>query len=111
MREIRMSGSMRGCRKRAVPLRACALLYQAVYGDLFHPTYREATRKLAQILFEPANHDVLQVALVDFHAPGRTFAGREFRAVLKNCWSVRCAAWLRGTGGARNEAPDPEWPA
>ena len=28
MREIRMSGSMRGCRKRAVPLRACALLYR-----------------------------------------------------------------------------------
>ena len=30
MREIRMSGSMRGCRKRAVPRRACALLYRVI---------------------------------------------------------------------------------
>jgi hypothetical protein len=30
MREIRKSGSMRGCRKRAVTYRACVLLYRAL---------------------------------------------------------------------------------
>jgi hypothetical protein len=30
MREIRQSGSMRGCRKRAATYRACVLLYRAL---------------------------------------------------------------------------------
>ena len=33
MREIRKSGSMRGCRKRAFAWRACVLLYRASMFD------------------------------------------------------------------------------
>ena len=38
MREIRKSGSMRGCRKRAFARRACVLLYGASMSkDVFVP--------------------------------------------------------------------------
>jgi hypothetical protein len=40
MRENRMSGSMRGCRKRATSRRACALLYQSPHTNSARFSYR-----------------------------------------------------------------------
>src|ERR671917_549491 len=40
MREIRKSGSMRGCRKRAFARRACVLLYAASLQRLLEPAHR-----------------------------------------------------------------------
>jgi hypothetical protein len=44
MREIRKSGSMRGCRKRAATYRACVLLYSALaVKEAFFLTIREGS--------------------------------------------------------------------
>ena len=78
---------------------------QAVDVDLHDAALGEAALNLAEVLLEPADHDVVEHLLLRRARRGRTAAGRGSPAGPRSCSSGRCAAWPRGTADARTAGP------
>ena len=59
----------------------------------------------SEVLLEPADHHVFENFLLGPARRGRSAAGRGSPAGRRSCSSGRCAAWPRGTAGARTGRP------